>query len=142
MTKAQLRAYCEAEFENIKASVRELQKVHKKDKPSYTVAELAAMATFIHNIYNGWENILKRFISQEKIHIPQGPTWHKDLLQAALQHGILDADLHARLAVYLSFRHFFIHSYSFVLKWEELAPLIRDLSKTLRDFESAINQHT
>ena len=39
---------------------------------------------------------------------------------------------------YLSFRHFFVHSYSFTLKWEELKPLVDGIEETLARFKSAI----
>jgi len=141
MTKARLRAYCDAEFENIKAVVHELKKVYKEDKSIYTVAELAAMATFLHNVYNGWENILKRCLMMRKMRIQDGHAWHKDLLQAALREGLVDADLHGKLAMYLSFRHFFVHSYSFALKWTELEPLVKNLHDTLRIFQASISRH-
>lgn len=60
MTRQQLKEYCEAEFENIDAVVSELFSVVKTEKSEYSTAELAAIATFIHNFYNGIENTLKR----------------------------------------------------------------------------------
>ena len=51
---------------------------------------------------------MKRCLIHEKTAVKDGPTWHRDLFQAALDEGIVDAELHGRLATYLSFRHFFI----------------------------------
>lgn len=66
MTKQQLRKYCEAEFDNIDAVISEIFIVALPVKTEYSTAELAAIATFIHNFYNGTENILKRILIYEK----------------------------------------------------------------------------
>jgi len=62
MTKKQLSEYCDAEFENINSVLSELALVVKPKKQKYSIADLAAIATFIHNCYNGIENILKRIL--------------------------------------------------------------------------------
>jgi vacuolar-type H+-ATPase subunit D/Vma8 len=67
MLKHQLKEYCEAEFENIDTVVCELFSVVKTEKSEYSTAELAAIATFIYNCYNGIENILKRILSFNQI---------------------------------------------------------------------------
>jgi hypothetical protein len=36
-----------------------------------TVIELAAIATFLHNIYNGLENILKQILISKDIMVPK-----------------------------------------------------------------------
>lgn len=138
MPKHQLKEYCEAEFENIDIVVFELFSIVKTAKSEYSTAELAAIATFIHNCYNGIENILKRILSFNQIEMKEAPTWHKDLLKTSLDIGIVTNDLYSTLSEYLSFRHFFVHAYSFTLRWDELKPLVQDLEKTLKTFRSAI----
>ena len=138
MLKHQLREYCEAEFENIDTVVFQLFSIVKTEKSEYSTAELAAIATFIHNCYNGVENILKRILSFNQIEMKETPTWHKDLLKTSLDIGIITDNLYSSLSDYLSFRHFFVHAYSFTLKWDELKPLVEDLEKTLKRFRSAI----
>lgn len=141
MTSQQLKEYCEAEFENINTVTSELFSVVEAGKSDYSVAELAAMATFIHNCYNGVENILKRVLSFRNIKMKDTPTWHKDLLRMSLEAGIITGDLYEGLITYLSFRHFFVHAYSFALKWDDMKPLAESLKETLMKFESAINDH-
>ncbi|MDY6844881.1 MAG: hypothetical protein SVW57_12395, partial [Thermodesulfobacteriota bacterium] len=63
---------------------------------------------------------------------------HKDLLKASTNIGIISNDLYVTLSDYLSFRHFFVHSYSFTLKWEELKPLVDGIEETLTKVKSAI----
>jgi len=138
MTKDQLKEYCEAEFENINTVVNELFSVCKTKKLKYSTVELAAIATFTHNFYNGIENILKRILSFKQIKMKETPTWHKDLLKSSSDIGIITNDLYNNLSDYLSFRHFFIHAYSFTLRWDELKPLVDNLEKTLETFKPEI----
>lgn len=142
MTKKQLNEYCEAEFENISAVVCELFLIVKDEKSNYSTAELAAIATFIHNSYNGIENVLKRVAYYRKEILKDTPTWHKDLLKTSFDSGILTEELYASLANYLSFRHFFVHAYSFTLTWEDVKPLAEELRETLETFTEAINSFT
>jgi len=60
MPKHQLKKYCEAEFENIDTVVFELFSIVKTAKSEYSNAELAAIATFIHNCYSStlrWDEL-------------------------------------------------------------------------------------
>ncbi len=50
------------------------------EREEKTVIELAAIGTFLHNIYNGIENILKQIIVAKNVEMPMSGTWHKDLL--------------------------------------------------------------
>ena len=138
MTDQQLKEYCDAEFENIDAVVSDLFSVVKDDASEYSTPDLAAIATFLHNIYNGFENILKRVLISEKIEIKNTPTWHKDMLKTAFEKEIIDSDLYNSLSEYLAFRHFFVHAYSFNLNWEALKSLVNNLKNTLKMFKSSI----
>jgi uncharacterized protein YutE (UPF0331/DUF86 family) len=138
MENQRLKEYCEAEFENIDAVITELNSVVKSKRIKYSTAELAAIATFIHNCYNGFENILKRILKSKQIRTKDAPTWHKDLLKASLDQEIITNDLYETLSNYLSFRHFFVHAYSFDIRWEELKPLVDSLKNTLKEFKITI----
>ena len=141
MTKDQLKEYCEAEFENINTVTAELFSIIKTEKTEYSIAELAAISTFIHNCYNGIENILKRVLLASKIKVKDTSTWHKDLLKTSLDMGVIPYELYVSLSGYLSFRHFFIHAYGFSLRWEELKPLVDGLERTLNEFGSIIYRY-
>lgn len=138
MRNQQLREYCAAEFENIETVISELHFVVIPGKTDYSVAELAAIATFVHNCYNGVENILKRVLLSKQAAIKDSPTWHKELLRASFDKGIISDELYEILSNYLSFRHFFVHAYSFNVRWEELRPLVEKLENTIMEFKSAI----
>ena len=44
------------------------------ERQDKSVVELAAVGTFLHNIYNGMGNILKRIILSKDIEIPNSAT--------------------------------------------------------------------
>jgi hypothetical protein len=73
----ELQKHILAEKENVEIALENLRLAKSKDEK--TVIELAAIGTFLHNIYNGIENILKRVVAAKKIEIPASVTWHKDL---------------------------------------------------------------
>ena len=141
MTKQQLNDYCRAEFENIDSALAELASVIKPKKQKYSIVELAAIATFIHNCYNGIENVLKRIFVYSNIDTKETPTWHKDLLKTSSDRKIISKKLYDTLSNYLSFRHFFVHAYSFTLRWGELKPLANSLKNTVEEFKSATHDY-
>ncbi len=141
MTKQQLKNSCDAEFENIEAVLTELKKILNRKNPDYSIAELAAIATFLHNFYNGTENIFKRISVFKKMDQHDTPTWHKEMLKKALDMEIISNELYIILSNYLSFRHFFVHSYSLSLKWEELNPLTDNAEHTFEKIKSSVYKY-
>jgi len=139
MPNERLRVYCDAEFENIESVVAELFLLANQNKAEYSIAELAAIATFLHNFYNGVENIFKRLLYAKGAALENSSTWHKDLLRTTHDTGIISTDLYNTLSNYLSFRHFFVHAYSFTLRWEELRPLVAGLAETLKQVKAAVD---
>jgi len=81
-----------------------------KDKPNKTGVELAGTGAFLHNFYTGVENILKLILTTKRISIPSSGSWHRDLLILASDKGIITGNTRNRLAKYMGFRHFFVHS--------------------------------
>lgn len=92
------------------------------------LVEVTAVASVLHSFYNGLENI---FLSIAKVidpDVPSGPQWHRDLLTrmtepTSTRAAVLSNEIALRLADYLGFRHFYRHSYSFFLEWDELEKL-------------------
>src|SRR4030042_6600236 len=90
-----------AEKENVEAALANLKEAMARKKRS--TIELAAIATFLHNIYNGIENILKQILISRDIMVPKSDKWHKDLLNKSLSSGIISEELSNKLYKYLTF---------------------------------------
>jgi uncharacterized protein YutE (UPF0331/DUF86 family) len=128
-----------AEKENVEKALANLKEaMARKDK---STIELAAIATFLYNIYNGIENILNQVMKSRGIEIPKSQTWHKDLLDSSVRDGIISEELSDRLYEYLTFRHFFVHSYGFMLEDAQLENLAQNIPQVWSQFLLAIDQY-
>ena len=115
----------EAEEENVRKALKALADVLGRE--DFSVVEIAASATFIHNVYGGIENILKQVLKEEGVTVAQSGGWHKELLAKAVSKEVITKKASSELLKYLAFRHFFVHGYGFNLKEEP----IRDLGTKL-----------
>lgn len=127
-----------AERENVEKALRYLDEARARELRS--PVELAAMATFLHNIYNGIENILNQILKAKGVRVARSETWHKDVLETAVHHSIVSETLADRLYEYLTFRHFFIHGYGFMLDDAQLRPLADDIGGIWEQFVGAIER--
>lgn len=129
------RLRIEAEYEAIENSLSTLPSLPLS---TLTILELAGVGALLHNFYNGIENILKQAFQLRALPIPQGESWHRDLLLSAAEKGIVSADLSDDLKRYLAFRHFFGHGYALNLSPEPMEPLVRDAESVFNRFKDEI----
>lgn len=141
MTVDELNKYSDEEFKNIDRVIEELFNVYKPEQTTYSLAEQAAMATFIVNVYGGIENILKKMLIYDKLDIDDSPEWHEKLLQKSSEIGILPPELFQVLSRYLSFRNFFIYNYAFNIKWEDMKVLVDALKDLNNKFRAEIDEY-
>jgi len=125
-----------AEMANVEEAIRNLDEAMSRQVK--TVIELAAIATFLHNFYNGIENILKQSLGMKNIRIIKSDNWHKELLTLSVAHGVISDSLSDELYEYLSFRHFFVHAYGFMLEEAPLEALAQNVPKIWQQFMSEI----
>lgn len=127
-----------AERENVEQALRYLDEARARELQS--PVELAAIATFLHNIYNGIENILNQILKAKGVRVARSETWHKDVLETAVHHSIISEALGDRRYEYLAFRHFFIHSYGFMLDDAQLRPLADGIRRIWEQFVATIER--
>lgn len=125
-----------AELENIDEIFTEIPQSENLHKLSSL--ELAGTAAYLHNFYNGIENILKQIFSSKNIEFPLSASWHKELLESAVTQNILSAKCKENLAPYLAFRHFFSHAYALDLHPYKMEPLVLNLNKVYEIFRNDI----
>lgn len=126
-----------AEIENVETALRNLEETLARE--TRTIVELAAIGTFLHNIYNGIENILKQSLKSRNIQLDRGDQWHKELLNLSVKNEILSSVLADELYEYLTFRHYFVHAYGFMLEAEPLEPLTQNIPRVWAKFVQEIS---
>jgi hypothetical protein len=131
------RLRIEAEYEAIENTLSALP-----DRPLSTLSqlELAGVAALLHNFYNGIENIVKQVFQGKSFPIPQGESWHRDLLLAAAEKEIISDFLSNNLKPYLAFRHYFSHAYALELFPERMEPLVNDAVALFNEFKQQIDK--
>ena len=92
------------------------------------------MASVLHSFYNGLENIFLSVAKGIDQDVPAGSQWHRDLLiqmtEPTPDRGPALSTMTAqRLTDYLTFRHFYRHSYSFFLEWRKVEKLVIPLAE-------------
>lgn len=126
-----------AEDENIIKILREIEKL--KNRPNKESVIVVGIGAYLQNIYTGMENILKQLLLYKQIQIPDTPIWHKNLLNLAIEHNFISKEIADKIGKYLFFRHFFMHSYGFLIDEKKLKPLMDNASEVYSDFKREID---
>ena len=135
---ASLSQRIKVELDNISQVLTEIERI--KGKENKATVELAGIATFIHNFYNGIENILNQILREKNITIPKTESWHKSLLALSIENEIITKHSRDALSEYLAFRHFFSHAYALELYPDRMESLVTDASSVFEKFKSEIGK--
>jgi uncharacterized protein YutE (UPF0331/DUF86 family) len=101
--------------------------------------QIRAAASSLQSIYNGIEKMIG-LVLKNKGHSPkESPTSHADLLVAARNVGVLSEQLAGSLRDLMAFRHFFRHSYGFMIDNELLNPLIQRIDGIVESVAQELN---
>lgn len=103
--------------------------IERANKTELDLIEVTALASVLHSFYNGLENIFLSIAKGIDDDVPTSAQSHRDLLTRMTQSTsgrapVLTVKTAHQLADYLGFRHFFRHSYSFFLDWQEMEKLV------------------
>jgi uncharacterized protein YutE (UPF0331/DUF86 family) len=128
----------QTERDNVETALSNLREAVARGDRS--VIGLAAVATFVHNAYNGIEDILKQSLNASGIEVPRRDAWHKELLKTAAEQAIISTELADKLYDYLTFRHFFVHGYGFMLDETDLLTLAAELPEIWSGFWRAMEE--
>lgn len=141
MTKEELKKFCDNEFNNIDQILEALFKVYEPDKAEYPLAEKAAIAALVINVYSGIETVLKQMLLFDKLNIEDSPGWHEKVLRKAGEIGILPPDLAQVLSKYLAFRNYFIYTYIFNINWDDMKGLVDLIKDMTEKIHSEVNEY-
>ena len=99
-----------------------------------SLVEITALASVLHSFYTGVEKIFLSIAKGIDKDVPTTEQWHRTLLNRMAEttphrQAVLTVATVDELSAYLSFRHFYRHSYSFYLDWDELEKLVVPLSQ-------------
>lgn len=134
---AEIRLRILAEMENLESVLGLLP--DEESLPRLSDLELAGVAALLHSFYNGVENILKQACTERGVKLPEGATWHRDLLNASVENGLMPEELWREFGPYLAFRHFFSHGYAMDLEWERMEPLVSNAASVYQAFKRHLN---
>ena len=136
---AEVEEKVRAEFEKIERALGELELAKKRPKNDRIV--LVAMGAYILNIYNGMENILKQLINHKRAPLPKSAEWHSELLTTSVKNGFITKVTAKEINELMTFRHFFAHSYGFLLDEEKLRPLVKSAPAMYARFKKDVEKY-
>ncbi|KAA3665119.1 MAG: hypothetical protein DWQ04_02230 [Chloroflexi bacterium] len=101
----------------------------------------------LHDFYHGVESILFRIARQMDLHVPEGASSHRDLLNQMAnpflpnrRQPVISQETANLLDEYRSFRHLFRAIYGFDLNWKRLEPLLIGAKPALDSFNDDIEK--
>jgi uncharacterized protein YutE (UPF0331/DUF86 family) len=101
--------------------------------------KIRAAASSLQSIYNGIERILQSSLKYADLVVPQGNASHAELLALASKNGIISETTESGLRELMAFRHFYRHSYGFMIDNELLNPLLGKIERLVSQLTSELH---
>jgi hypothetical protein len=137
--------------EKIEHEIQQINKLFDSGKPLLDLCRLkepdfveaSAAGSFLQSFYNGIEGVVLMIFKNIGEKIPNDLQWHKKLFESAFEPNekrteLFEKEYKDKLVEYLSFRHFFRHSYSYKIDWRRLKPLINEVEGLWKAMEKDI----
>lgn len=141
MTPTVLREYIQAEMENIRETVERIETVRSASPANPSDVEVAALSVYVHNTYNGMENIFKLIRTFHGKKIQKTADWHRALLNESRDNGVINDELWTHLDELLSFRHHLVHSYVFKMDWPAIKTLVTSIRSVADEYERQVMRY-
>ena len=134
-----------AKIEKIYREFQDLKPKLKLNNKQITNFDKAGIGYYLHNFYNGCENIFKsiaRFFENGLL----VESWHKNLLKrmkltiADYRPPAIDDELYLILEDFRGFRHKFRYCYSFELDWERMKLVAGKLDSAWEKLQIQLNK--
>ena len=124
-------------------SGKSLLELCKLKEPDFI--EASAAGSFLQSFYNGIESIVLLIFKAIKEEIPNDIHWHRKLFEKAFETNekrtaIFQNKYKEQFIEYLSFRHYFRHSYGYEIDVVRLKPLINEVAKLWEFIEGDIRK--
>ena len=106
---------------------------------------MTTIATVVHNIYHGLEEVMKVVCENVDGHVPEGASSHQNILdqvaasQGNIREALVSQDMYDDLYDLKGFRHVFNHGYAINLKEPRVIESLERLDKVLPLFVDAIH---
>lgn len=109
----------------------------KNKEPDFI--EITSVGAVLHSFYNGIENILILIAKNLNGNYRTSSGWHKELVDFIFTNtDILNEDLRLTLSDYLGFRHFFRHTYGFIIQWDKCSNLLFGMNDFWESIKASI----
>lgn len=130
--------------ERIRGEVSDLDQIIQRASQSWSVAQQASMAQFayvdsvalnLHSFYSGLERLFELIARQVDRHLPDGESWHRDLLKQMSQDwrktrpAVISPENVAAIDELRRFRHLVRNVYTIDLAPEKMTSLMETLPK-------------
>lgn len=134
----------EKELSELEKIIVRSQKAWKQSQVSNDDLYLDSVALNLHAFYSGLERIFELIANNIDQSVPEGESWHQDLLKQMLieikkiRPAVISQDTYNQLDEYRGFRHIVRNVYTFKLSQKRLKPLINDLPTTFNQVKNEI----
>jgi hypothetical protein len=148
MPDQDLVTFIRTECENIEATINEiiiLNNTLNNKQPSNI--EIAAIAFFLSSVYNGFENIFKRFCRFHNIFIPKDNSYHLKLLNLFYNSKsgklpvLLTEETIEPFRELCQFKYTVRKGYVNHLDWENIKYLIGIIEPSYMEFKKSLEKH-